>query len=91
MKIIGAKWAMPIIWYIGQADQIHYVDFKRAVDGITDAMLSMRLKELESCGVVLRESAGTVPPSVTYSLTEKGQVIPPALDALFEWGKKYLA
>jgi DNA-binding HxlR family transcriptional regulator len=46
MKIVGAKWAMPIIWCVGQAERIHYADLKRAVEGITDAMLFMRLKEL---------------------------------------------
>jgi DNA-binding HxlR family transcriptional regulator len=39
---------------------------------------------------MLRESAGTVPPSVTYSLTEKGQSLLPALDALLEWSQEYL-
>lgn len=91
MRAIGAKWAMPIIWHIGQGDGVHYAEIKRSLSGITDAMLSLRLRELEARGIIERRSAGSVPPSVTYSLSESGEALLPALDAIYLWSQEYCA
>lgn len=49
-----------------------------------------QLRELEEDGLVLREVYPEIPPKVEYSLTEFGKTVLPVLDALCEWGNRYL-
>ncbi|MCY9002472.1 winged helix-turn-helix transcriptional regulator [Peribacillus frigoritolerans] len=91
MKIIGSKWKIPILWHLLLEDGQHYNELKRTVGGITNTMLTKSLRELEADGLVRRHNYETVPPSVTYHLTELGKNISDTLGELFEWGKKLQA
>ena len=62
----------------------------RAVDGISDSMLSDRLAELVEAGVVTRTVREGPPLSVTYALTEAGRALLPALEQITRWAKKHL-
>lgn len=62
---------------------------ERKVVGITSTMLTKCLRELEADGMVARTQTPTIPPTVEYSLTEKGSALVPALDEVFAWAKKY--
>jgi DNA-binding HxlR family transcriptional regulator len=55
---------------------------------ITDKMLSLQLRALESDGLVSRTVYPEVPPRVEYELTEEGVSIIPVLEALAAWGKE---
>lgn len=90
MQIIGSKWKIPILWYLMLKDGQHYNELKRSVGGITNTMLTKSLRELEADGLVNRISYGTVPPSVTYHLTDLGKEFILTMGELFEWGKKHL-
>jgi DNA-binding HxlR family transcriptional regulator len=50
-------------------------------------MLTQSLKELESCGMVVRKQFMEVPPRVEYSLSDDGEKLIPALKALARWGE----
>ncbi len=89
MELIGAKWKIPILWHLARYKVMHYNELKRHLNGITNTVLTRCLKELEHDHIVIRESAGTVPPSVTYSLTEMGKELIPALDGLYQWGDRH--
>lgn len=67
-----------------------YAELKRAVPGISDSMLSERLAELAQAGLLAREVEAGPPVSVTYRLTESGQALAPALEALRTWGEENL-
>jgi DNA-binding MarR family transcriptional regulator len=56
-----------------------------AIDGISQKMLAQQLRELERDGLVRRRAHDQVPPKVEYSLTDWGQSLCPALDALLGW------
>ncbi|WP_342634458.1 helix-turn-helix domain-containing protein [Phyllobacterium salinisoli] len=58
---------------------------------ISAKVLSQRLRELESRGVITRTIQPTTPPSVEYALTPLGQELVPALDAIVEVGYKLKA
>lgn len=89
MEIIGSKWKMPILWNLTQEDGLHYNELKRRIQGITNTMLTRALRELEENGLIIRISAGSVPPSVTYHLTDIGRGLIPSLDGLYEWGEQH--
>lgn len=90
MKILGSKWKIPILWYLLLNDGQHYNELKRTVGGITNTMLTKSLRELEADQLITRNSAGTVPPSVTYHLTDMGKDLINTLGAMFDWGKKHM-
>lgn len=89
MELIGAKWKIPIIWHLSHYHVMHYNELKRHLNGITNTVLARNLKELEQDGLVLRKSAGSVPPSVTYELTDEGAKLTVPLDGLYQWGEQH--
>ena len=90
MEKIGSKWKMPIICQLTLEDGLHYNELKRRVKGVTNTMLTRCLRDLEKEGLVRRLFCGTIPPSVTYHLTDMGKELLPALDGLFVWGTKHM-
>jgi DNA-binding HxlR family transcriptional regulator len=89
MELIGSKWKMPILWNLTKEDALHYNELKRRVAGITNTMLTRSLRDLEEDGLVRRMSDGSVPPSVTYHLTEEGKKLIPSLNGLYAWGEAH--
>jgi DNA-binding HxlR family transcriptional regulator len=63
----------------------------RAVDGISDSMLSERLGELLDSGLVTRTVRDGPPLSVTYGLTDAGRALLPALEQITRWSEKHLS
>lgn len=64
-----------------------FSDLERAIPGVSQKMLIQQLRQLESDGVVGRIVHHQVPPKVEYHLTEWGQSLCPALDALLLWAE----
>ena len=62
-----------------------FSDLERAIPEVTQKMLAQQLRQLEKDGIVNRKVYAVVPPKVEYSLTEWGQSLCPALDALLKW------
>ncbi len=65
--------------------KLRYNDLKQKVRGITPAMLSASLKELEAAGLVTRTQYAEIPVRVEYSLTEHGEELWPILHRLVHW------
>lgn len=89
MSIIGAKWKIPILWHLAHYEILHYNELKRHLNGITNTVLTRCLRELEQDNIVARKSDGSVPPSVTYELTDLGKELIPALNGLYNWGESH--
>ena len=89
MEIIGQKWKLPILWYIADADnqKLRYRELERKVVGITATMLTKCLRELETDGLISRTQYNTIPPTVEYSLTERGKSLIPALESVYQWAE----
>ena len=87
MELIGQKWKLPILWYMADAENqtLRYRELERKVVGITATMLTKCLRELESDDLVRRTVYPTIPPSVEYSLTERGKTLIPALESIYNW------
>ena len=71
VSIIGGKWKMQILFWLWKYEIMRYEEIKRALDGVTHKMLSTKLKELESDGLIIRHEYPGVPPKVEYYLSER--------------------
>ncbi len=89
MEIIGQKWKVPILWYIGDAEGqvMRYKELERRVAGITPTMLTKCLRELENDGLITRKQYNTIPPAVEYTLAERGRSLLPALESVYHWAE----
>lgn len=89
LSIIGGKWKLLIMWYLGKEGTKRFGELKSLIPGITHRMLVSQLRELEEDLIVQRKVYPVVPPKVEYSLTDRGRSLMPILDAMHEWGKEY--
>ena len=87
MELIGQKWKLPILWYIADAEgqTLRFRELERKVVGITATMLTKCLRELEKDGFIIRTQYNTIPPTVEYSLAERGKTLIPALESVYHW------
>lgn len=85
VDVIGGRWRTVLLSWLKEG--VHrYGELRRLVPGISDKMLSQRLRELEADGLITRRDLGTVPPHVEYELTGTGRSLAPVLQALYDWG-----
>lgn len=84
IELIGKRWSGAIIWALGEGPQ-RFNELKRAIPGLSDRLLSQRLRELEEAGVVSRTVEDGLPVKVSYGLTEKGESLKPAIQSLRQW------
>ncbi|MDH6651100.1 winged helix-turn-helix transcriptional regulator [Priestia megaterium] len=88
LDIIGGKWKGVILYHLLQETK-RFNELRRLIPSLTQRMLTLQLRELESDGVVHREVYPIVPPKVEYSLTEFGYTLKPIIHQMYEWGKAY--
>jgi DNA-binding HxlR family transcriptional regulator len=81
---VGDKWSVLIIVVLGRG-QLRFNELHRVIDGISQRMLTLTLRNLERDGLVSRTVHATVPPRVDYALTELGWTLLGPLDTLTEW------
>ena len=89
--MIGRRWTGAIVDVLMQRDEpLRFNEIAHAVPQLSDRMLSERLRELETRGVVVRDVDPGPPVKVTYGLTSMGRGLGPALSALKEWAQVWL-
>lgn len=88
LDVIGGKWKPLILFYL-KGGPIRFSDLRRSIPDVTQKMLTDRLRELETDGIVHREVYPQVPPKVEYSLTAYGKTLAPVLEAMCAWGSKH--
>ncbi|AXT20092.1 transcriptional regulator [Flavobacteriaceae bacterium AU392] len=86
MNIIGNKWTSIII-YILDNRKLRFGELAARIENISRKVLTEQLREMETRGIILRESFQETPPRVEYSLTTKGIELIPILNQLCEWSK----
>ena len=85
LQIIGGRWKVPILWHLLQGTR-RFSELRRALDGVTQKMLTQQLREMEADGILTRRVYPQVPPKVEYSLTEEGKTLAPVVQAMCKWG-----
>jgi len=88
IELIGRKWTGAIIFLLLK-QRCRFATLRDAIPEITDRMLSERLQELESEGIVERTVIPEPPVRVEYSLTKKGRALATAVEAISEWAHKW--
>lgn len=89
IDIIGGKWALPIVYRLSKG-KMRFKELERSVEGINTRMLVKELKNMEANGIITREVFATVPPTVEYTLTSKGEKLLPSIEALYSWGQEFI-
>lgn len=87
MDLISGKWTMSIINTL-MGGKMRFKELERSVAGINTRMLVKELKQLENRKIIDRKAFATMPPTVEYSLTEKGETLKPVLIEIQLWAMK---
>lgn len=85
LKMIEGRWKLVILFHLFGGHVLRFSELERAIPEISQKMLIQQLRQMEADGIVRREVHPQVPPKVEYGLTEWGQALCPALDALLTW------
>jgi DNA-binding HxlR family transcriptional regulator len=84
IDILASKWVLLLLPVL-RAGAKRNCELMRAVDGVSQKMLTQTLRELEHYGIVTRHSHETVPPRVEYSLTRIGASLADLMQSLDHW------
>ena len=85
--MLEGRWKMIILFHLFGQRMMRFSDLERAIPAISQKMLIQQLRKLEADGIVHRIVHHQVPPKVEYCLTEWGEKLCPALDALLLWAE----
>ncbi len=88
LEQIAGKWKGLIIYHL-MGGTLRFNELSRRVGSVTQRSLTKQLRELEADAIVHRKVFAVVPPRVEYSLTEKGQQLRTAIEALRDWGTEH--
>lgn len=90
LALLRGAWAPNVVWYLS-AEPRRFGELRHDIPRISARVLSARLRELESRGLVTRRVLKTSPPSAEYALTPLGHELLPAIRALASVGQKLIA
>ncbi|GGJ56932.1 winged helix-turn-helix transcriptional regulator [Deinococcus roseus] len=85
---IGDKWSLCAIGQLYQGP-LRFNKLKRSIDGVSQRMLTLTLRNLERDGLVQRTVYPTNPPSVEYQLTELGHTLIGPVKGIFDWAQSH--
>ncbi|SEP39593.1 winged helix-turn-helix transcriptional regulator [Propionispora vibrioides] len=88
LEVLGGKWTFLIIRDLFDGVK-RFGELRKSLAGVSPKTLSVRLKDLEDRGIISRTAYPTIPPTVEYSLTEKGNSLRPIIKAMKLWGAKW--
>jgi DNA-binding HxlR family transcriptional regulator len=88
-QLLGKRWTGVVLGTLS-GGPTGFRALARAVEGISDSVLSDRLAELADAGLVVRTVAEGPPVSVAYQLTEAGRALLPALEQISTWAQAHL-
>jgi DNA-binding HxlR family transcriptional regulator len=89
VELVGKRWTGAILFVLMDGPA-RFTQVKQLVPDLSDRLLSERMKELESEGIVERRVIDDMPVRVEYSLTAKGRALEPAVRALKAWAHAWL-
>ncbi|HEY8297398.1 MAG TPA: winged helix-turn-helix transcriptional regulator [Candidatus Baltobacteraceae bacterium] len=89
VELIGRRWTGAIVRTLLSGPK-RFNELLAAIHGISDRLLTERLRELEAAGIVRREVQTASPVRVVYTLTERGEQLEPALDELGKWAERWI-
>ena len=85
LRMIDGRWKLVILFHLFGGQVLRFSELERAIPDVSQKMLIQQLRQMEADGMVKRTIYPEAPPRVEYSLTDWGQSLCPALDALLTW------
>ena len=89
VELIGGRWTGAILRALMNGLS-RFSDLTEAIPGLSDRMLSERLKELEAEGIVERSVIPERPVRIEYHLTEKGRALDTVIATISDWAAEWL-
>src|SRR5579871_453597 len=89
VELIGRRWTGAIVRSLLCGTE-RFSDLTAAIPGLSDRLLSERLKELENEGVLTRIVVPEVPVRIQYQLSEKGKALVSVVDAVSDWAETWM-
>jgi DNA-binding HxlR family transcriptional regulator len=71
LELLTRPWTMHILWALSHNGPMRFGILKRQVEGISSRVLTERLRTLEDARFIFRHYEQTIPPAVTYGITER--------------------
>ncbi|MCC6812039.1 MAG: helix-turn-helix transcriptional regulator [Deltaproteobacteria bacterium] len=84
---VGDKWSVFVVRLLGNGP-MRFSELKRAIEGISQRMLTLTLRGLERDGLITRTVFPTIPPRVDYELTKLGRTLLEPVMRLAKWAEK---
>jgi DNA-binding HxlR family transcriptional regulator len=81
MNVISGKWKVQILWHLSFR-AMRFAQLRKKLKQISEKVLTDQLRQLEKDGVIERQVSGSVPPAVTYSLSNSGEELVPIMEGL---------
>ncbi|RKT18732.1 HxlR family transcriptional regulator [Streptomyces sp. 1114.5] len=81
---IADKWSLLVIALLDR-QSLRFTELRRAIDGVSQRMLTVTLRQLERDGLVERTVHPVVPPRVDYALTPLGRTLHATIQSLVTW------
>jgi len=89
VELLGRRWIGAIIRVLMGGPR-RFNELLGAVPGLSDRLLTERLRELEREGIVVRTVHDERPVRVTYALTESGESLAPIFDQISDWAERWV-
>ena len=81
---LGDKWTILLLMVLGDR-RMRFTELHRAINGISQRMLTVTLRNLEHDGILIRTVYPTIPPRVEYELSDRGRSLKVALAPIGNW------
>ena len=88
IDVLSGKWKVQILWHLSFGE-LRFSQLRKTLKTVSEKVLADQLRQLEADGVIARQSSGSIPPAVTYSLNEQGRKLVVLMESLCDWGSTH--
>jgi DNA-binding HxlR family transcriptional regulator len=89
LELLSRPWTMHILWALSHNGTMRFGVLRKQIEGISARVLTERLRTLESAGFIFRHYEQTIPPAVTYGITDRMKDIEKVLAQLESLSRKW--
>lgn len=89
LKLLAGPWTLSILWLLSNHGPTRFGELRRKIDGISAKVLTERLRMLEEEDIIYRDYKPTIPPQVTYGLSERGEDLAQVLALIDKIAQKW--
>jgi DNA-binding HxlR family transcriptional regulator len=87
-ELVSRRWVPQIVWVLLGGPR-RYSELRGAIPEISDTVLSERLRELDSAGIVTRDVIPSTPVRIEYALSDRGRDLAKVIDGLATWADRW--